>query len=239
MKVFVDANIYKYSATRLLRLRPRKQVINWGGEELETVVHDFVTVNPNENIRNNPLLRKEVDLIPEIVALQQKEGIEFCETTESMLETWGLPNMDSRAGWLYGAKITWIDAPIKYSRILLGWNIDAKEAQYQFLLGIDSPRFKEIQKAVGAFQGEKPPNRNQLLDAYHLWCAEHAGCEFFLTGEAKKLRQGMSRKKGFKYNPQVLLPSELLNILDGRLNKKIYRRATRWLRQLKLLPPVI
>ena len=239
MRVFVDANIFKYAATQLPRLRPRQQTINWGGREFETVVYDFVTVNPNEKIDNNPKLKKEVELIPEIVALQKKESIVFCETTELMIETWGLPNMDSKTGRLYGANITKIQPPIKYSRIWLGWNVDPKEAQLRFLMGLDSQRFKEIQRATGAFQGHNSPNRNQLLDAFHLWCAENADCEVFLTGEAEKLRRVMSNKKNFTYNPKVLLPSELLNLLDGGFPKSIYRKVIRSLRQKKLIPPVV
>jgi len=231
IRVFVDANIFKYSATRLRRLRPRSQTINWGEKEFETTVHDIVYVNPNLRIANNDNLRREVDLIPEIVALQDKESIEFCITTEAFLEIMGLPDMDSMTGRLFGAKITRINAPIKYSRVLIGSNIDAKKAQYDFLRGIKSKRFIEIQKATGAYQGKNPPNKNQLLDAFHLWCAEHSGCDVFLSGEAIKLRNLMKRKKNFCYKTQLMIPSELLARLDGRLYKKIFRKFIRWLSQ--------
>lgn len=161
MKVFVDTNIYKYAATQLPRLRPRQTTLNWGGKEFETTVHDFVTVNPNLNINRETWLRREVELIPEIIALQKAENIEFCETSESMLEKWSIPNMDSKSGQLFGANITYIEAPIKYSRMLVGWNFDALDEQYNFLSRINHKRFAEIQRATGAYQGKNPPNRNQ------------------------------------------------------------------------------
>lgn len=149
-----------------------------------------------------------------------------------MIETWGLPNMDSKSGWLCGAELTYIEAPIRYSRMLSSWHTqenDAKELQYDFLRDIDAPRFLEIQKATGAFQGKNPPNRNQLLDAFHLWCADHAGCEVFLTGEAEKLRGLIARKKNFSLGPKVLKPSELLELLGHRRHKKLHYRFAQWL----------
>jgi len=231
IKVFVDANIFKYSATELHRFYPRQQAVVWGSNAFTTTVHDLVVINPNDNIRNNEILRREVSLIPEIVALQTKENIEFCVTFESDVEVMGLPDMDSRPGKLYGAKISYIEPPIEYSRVVIGWDIDAKEEQYDFIKRIKSKRFLEIQRATGAYQGINPPNRNQLLDAFHLWCAEHAKCDVFLTGEATKLKRSMSNKRDFSYGTKVLLPSELLSVLDGGLNKKICRQITRWIRQ--------
>ena len=228
IKVFVDANIFKYSATKLLRFIPREQKLNWGGQEIITTVHDMSYINPNENIKNNDTLRKEVDLLPYIVELQEKENIEFCVTFESDLEVMGLPNMDSRTGKLYGAKITYLKPPVDYQRILIGWMTDTQQAQYNFLRNIKSKRFLEIQRATGAYQGKNPPNRNQLLDAFHLWCAEHSKCDVFLTGEATKLKQSINRKKGFEFEPELMLPSELLNLLDGGFAKKSVRQIKRW-----------
>lgn len=227
IKVFVDANIFKYSASKLLRLFPREQKLNWGGQETITTVHDMRYVNPNDNIKNNKTLRKEVDLLPYIVELQDKENIEFCITSESDLEVMGLPNMDSKTGKLYGAKITYLKPPIDYQRILIGWTTDTQQAQYDFLRSIKSERFLEIQKATGAYQGENPPNKNQLLDAFHLWCAEHSKCDVFLTGEAPKLKRSINRNKGFEFEPELMLPSELLNLLDGGFVKKSFRQIKR------------
>lgn len=238
LRVFVDTNIYKYAATKLPRLRPRPIKLNWGGKDTDTTVHNFVTVNPNLNIKNNPQLRAEVELIPEIVAMQSNEKIKFCETAESMLEKWGLPNMDSETGNLYGAEITTIEAPIKYSRNLMGWNFDAYEEQAKFLGKIKNSRFLEIQKATGAYQGANAPNRNQLLDAFHLWCAEGAKCDAFLTGEAQKLRRLMSQKRNFKFEPSIVLPSELLKMIENTKYKSLKGKIKRNLRKKGWIAPL-
>jgi hypothetical protein len=54
-RVYVDTNIFKFSATELPRLKPRSKTINWGGNEIEVTVHDFVEENPNERIKNDEL----------------------------------------------------------------------------------------------------------------------------------------------------------------------------------------
>lgn len=100
---------------------------------------------------------------------------------ETRLESWGLRNMDSQTGLFYGAEIETIDAPIQYSRVMVSAGMDADRLQYDFLARQEHPRFKELQKATGAYQGLKPLNRNQLLDAFHFWCAEHNSCDYFLT----------------------------------------------------------
>ena len=237
MKIFVDANIFKFSSSQLLRLKPREQTINWAGHESTSVVYDFVNINPNENIKNSEKLRKEVDLIPEIIALQADIPIEFCVTVESDFETWGIPDMDSQTGWLYGAGITILEAPISYSRILIGVDGDPMKDQYDFLTGITSDRFLQFQKATGAYQGKKPRNRNQLLDAFHLWSAEHNECDVFLTADFK-LQKAIINKKGFDYAPRILLPSELLDFVDDTLYKKICRKLVRWMRKNKILRPL-
>lgn len=67
-KVYIDTNIYKFSATDLLRLRPRKQILNWGEATREDTVYDFVHINPNNRIRDYKL-KQETDLLPKLAEL--------------------------------------------------------------------------------------------------------------------------------------------------------------------------
>ena len=70
-QVYIDTNIFKFSATELPRLRPRVQKVDWGGTEQEVVVYDFVEVNPNENIRNHEL-KREAEVLPELASLAKQ-----------------------------------------------------------------------------------------------------------------------------------------------------------------------
>ena len=211
---FIDTNILKFAASELVRLQPRREQVQWGPTIVDLIVHDTVTVNPNDQIKNSEL-RAEADLLP-LVATASKAGqIELVQSFEVKYEVWGLPSMDSETGAFYGAKIhTLKDIPFAYGRVVGGLDIDGKAEQLRFITGIVSPRLTELRKTCGAFQGaRKPPNGNQLLDAFHIWCAELAGCTYFLTLDLKLQRM---LKNGKSRSPvQVVRPSELLIALQS------------------------
>jgi hypothetical protein len=164
-KVYLDTNIYKFSATQLPRLRPRQQTITWGDIIQEATVHDFIEVDPNEKIQNQEL-KNEAELLPKLAELGKKGAVRYCIQVEALLESWGIPNMDSRTGKFYGAPVEQVEAPVKYGRVIIGGNRDAKEMQFNFLSGLNHKRFTELQELTGAYQGPGKLNRNQLLECF-------------------------------------------------------------------------
>jgi len=231
-KVYIDANVLKFSATELLRSVPKnKKIRNWYGKVTGILVSSPEYVNPNQRIRSKRL-REEVDLLPRIAELAKNQRIRVLMNHETELETWGLPNMDSRTGRFYGASIEYVEGPVKCERVIAGFGRSAAEWQFGFMGGIDDKRFLELQKATGAYQGKNALNRNQLLDAFAIWCAEYGKCDLFLTLDFKLIR--MMRKS--KYAPARLTfvaPSELLRELDAthRPNPRppLGARVKRWL----------
>ncbi|MBI5047711.1 MAG: hypothetical protein HZB54_01995 [Deltaproteobacteria bacterium] len=210
IRVYIDTNVFKFSATKLLRLRPRKQLLNWGGRTHEATVHDFIYTNPNEKIENLHL-KAEADLLPILAELGKKGDLKFIINIETMFESWGIPNMDSKTGKFYNAPYEIVDAPTKYRRMLLGFGMDPIGNQFNFLASIKDKRFLELQKMTGAYQGKAKINRNQLLDAFHLWCAEYNRCEYFLTLDFKLIK--MLKNNG-KISVKPVKPSELLQEID-------------------------
>lgn len=210
-KVFLDTNILKFSASRLPRWRPRQQLVDWGGKNIEVTLHDFVEVNRNEFIAN-PVLKAEAELLPRLAEIGKLGKIEYVMSGETMIESWGLGNLDSKDGRLYGAPIKIVKAPFDYSYILAGGKVGEtpRERQFRFLASVKHERFLALQKVTGAYQGERELNRNQLLDAFHIWCAEYNECEFLLTLDFK-LGKVMNNSKS---TVQVVRPSELLMWLE-------------------------
>jgi hypothetical protein len=100
---------------------------------------------------------------------------------------------------------------VQYSRILYGGSEGWEEGQYRFLCSLDHPRFRQLQRITGAYQGAQSANRNQLLDAFHLWCAEHNGSDYFLTLDFKLAR--VIEKAKNKPSVPAVRPSELLNAI--------------------------
>ncbi|HEV2176763.1 MAG TPA: hypothetical protein VGW33_06140 [Terriglobia bacterium] len=211
LKVYIDTNVLKFSAIRLPRPRPREQEINGWGRVHKVTVHEPVDVNPNDFIKD-PGLKAEVELLPELAEAGKRGQLRYVMQMETRIEGWGIPNMDSATGLFYGAPIRACDAPIKYSRMIAGGIEGPKNMQFEFLTRISSKRFLELQKLTGVYQGKGNLNRNQLLDAFHLWCAEHSKCDYFLTLDFKLigLLQG-----NFKSQLQVkaLRPSALLSVV--------------------------
>lgn len=228
--VFIDTNIMKFSATKLRRLRPRMQKLKWGNQEIETEVNDIVFVNPNKLI-TNPKIKYEVEYLPLLAAAGKNHKAKYVSQFEADFESWGIPNMDSIDGRFYGSPISWIEAPIEYNRVFMSWQEDGRDLQYDFLSGINNQRFIEIQKLTGAYQGKGKRNKNQLLDAFHLWCAEHAECDYFLTLDLKLIKMVSTNTKR-SVNIKVVHPSELAEVLGCKLS--LNKRIKHWMQNVWL-----
>ena len=210
-KVYLDSNIYKFSATRLPRLIARQVTVNWGGKKRVVTVRDPGTVNRNERIQN-PELKAEAELLPEVAALAHAGLAIFQISIETQVEIGGIPDLDSETGYFYGADRQIVEAPVQYSRVLFGGIQDWWEGQYTFLSSLKYERFLQLQRITGAYQGRsKNFNRNQLLDAFHLWCAEHNGSDFFLSLDFK-LAKVIEKAKSKPLVP-VVRPSQLLTTI--------------------------
>ena len=213
-KVYLDTTVLKFSATYLPRFFPRQKTISWGGRTQQLTVHDYGYLNPNDSIRNNPTLKREAELLPRVAELAKGRRIVCMIQMETELESWGLPNMDSRLGSFYGAPIDHVEAPVRYGRIVAGGlNEDPRKAQLRFLMSLRHRRFAELQRITGAYQGPGRIQRNQLLDAFHIWCAEHNRCDFFLSLDFKLQKvAALAKHKPFV---RIVTPSELLNAIEG------------------------
>lgn len=219
-KVYLDANIYKFSATKLRRIRHELRTYNNNGNRYEEMNYSFVEINPNDAIRDENL-KNEAELLPYLAELGKMGRVKYMINLETYIETWGLPNMDSSTGKFFGAPVAFVKPPIKYERIIAGFFKDPKKEQFDFLANIRSERFLELQKITGAYQGKKKLNRNQLLDAFHLWCAEYHQCDYFLTLDFKLIRM-LSQKRNASLLVQAVRPSGLLKkILTDSANYQL------------------
>ena len=207
--VYVDANILKFAATAVLRLFPRKQIISWDdGTISEHNYREPTHVNRNERIKNEEL-KREAHLIKSIAEHAKTGRMVAAMDIETRFETWGLPDMDSATGKFYGAPIGPAPPPICADRLLFCAGRDPVEMQRRFLRSIKHPRFLELQKITGGYQGPGNYDWNQVLDAYALWCAEHNGCDYFLTLDFSLINT-LRKAKGKSLHTRVVRPSELI-----------------------------
>jgi hypothetical protein len=215
LTVFVDANVIKLASETDV-LVPRQDTVTWGGKEIEITVHDSGVRRELDRLPEGEL--KAEALLLRRVADEARNGIiRLIIQAEVVHETWTLPW--ARGAHLYGVDIEWVDAPIQYGRILgrivpsprSARRNDMKESTVEFLSRLKQARFKELQVACGATQGDRI-NENQLIDAFHVWCAEEAGATHFLTLDFKLMRTVRQHKK-HPPRVKVVKPSELLHDL--------------------------
>lgn len=142
--------------------------------------------------------------------------LQFCRTSEAEIERWGIPKQDSVSGLLYGAKVEYVSKPIAYGRVVTSYSRTARSLQEEFLNSITEPEFRNLCVATGAYQGKnKPLNRNQALDAFHLWCALYHNMDYFLTMDYKLIKV-VSRSSRLNGRLRLVSPCELTHNIIWR-----------------------
>jgi hypothetical protein len=230
--VLVDTVTFKLAITRRVRAEQAPQTIDWGHARTTVEVTRFVEDFPLERLQ--PGQRYEAGLLPYVAYLARQGRCSYLSHLEVLLELATLPRARATGDRFLGAPLTFVRGPVPYSRIVAG-AIPGEELWYKrqrgerigkarlvnFLAKLAHPRFLELQRASGASQGAtKPPNANQLIDAWHLWCAEGAGAEYFLTLDESLIRR-VAQERRAPPRVQAVLPSALL--ADLRAGKATWR----------------
>jgi len=216
-RVFVDTSVVHHSVRAVSRVT-RRDLYSAGDT---TAIRsgfwlEITTPDPAESVVGTRL-HTEIEAIGRVVELRRSGVIELVWNVETHLEY--LRQVPSgffgySVAELLAAGIEYVDAPIRYFRsgpivpALDGSGESPRDEQLRFLRGLKQQRFLELQRATGANQGARVVDR-QLLDAFHLWCAEHASSEFFLTTDFKLINH-VRRTKRRPPKVTVVGPSELL-----------------------------
>lgn len=193
-------------------MRPQEPIsIKWGSQVYESVLHEFVEHNWSDDLPVE--VKAEADLLPAIADSAKRGDIILVKSAEVEIESWRLRGSAGRKTLMYGAPVSTVDPPMSYSREIMGWDRPSRECGEEFILSVTNPRFLEVASACGAFDG-KEPKVNTLWDAFHVWTAEVAGAEFFLTFDFRMLRR--TRNRGApKLCVSVVKPSELISAIGA------------------------
>lgn len=207
-RVFVETSTIKFATNSRTILRPRHKTVELGGQKLSWVEHDIVEINPNDRL-GDQAFRAEVDLLPKVAELAKVGRIELLSHLEVFDELMDITLVGRHRNVLLEAPRRMVESPLVYSRALLG-----RERRVAFLGRIRHTRFLELRKACGANQGGGV-NENQLVDAFHFWCAEHGGATHFLTCDLKLTRL-LRNNRRFRSTVRPVSPSELVEEIAGR-----------------------
>jgi hypothetical protein len=206
MKIFLDSNIVRHSATTYRTM----DIYFGGGKPGEPLVRE----GPIETIHKNPppdeKLAAEINCLPNLSAKLKSIGATLIMDFENFSEVKKAGRF--RNDYFYGSEIERSERPPEFNAILgmPNWlNSGPTENHFHnFLHRLKNPRFLELAKYAGASQGKKD-NYNQLADAYFLWCAEVNQATFFLTLDFK-LHRSIGQAKKLVYAPKIVSALDLL-----------------------------
>jgi hypothetical protein len=206
--IFLDTSALKHSADRLIRGRVHQVTRRSGAFSVTTGVTQFVEVYPNAKLPKQ--MATEVLLYPFFAYLAKRQQVKLITHHEVLAEFWGLPKTDDPRGRFYGAPIGMAPTPVPYSRVVFGLGLrgEKRDWQFEFVRNLQHPRFLELRSAVGA-QEVSRSFKNQLLDAFHIFCAENAQADYFLTTDMNLVSHVENHKR---YPPlcKVVSPKGLL-----------------------------
>lgn len=186
--VFIDTSVAKLAVTDAVQARPRRETVTWGPSTFEVTLHQFVI--RNQHARLKFAQRCDASFLPYLAFLASAGRITLAWHFESQWEYLGLPRTGGVGGAFFGAPVQRVAGPIRYGRVVAdgaGIGHSPERLTLDFLRNVTHARYQALQKATGA-HAESGRYLNQLLDAFHIWCAEHAGAYAFVTTDYKLIR---------------------------------------------------
>lgn len=194
--VFLDANIFQNSAPR--RPGTRTKTVNWGGEKHE------VKEPAARPARPTGWLKEEVELLPKVFRLARKNRLQLFSSIEAKGEQ--ASHYVNELSEIFGSPLAELDvrhAPYPIDAGFIAFGRGRPEDPEAFLDQFQDERLAEIRNAVGQDKG---------LDPLHLYTAESAGIDYFLTLD-NTLLNSIRNPKPFPLGTKPVTPSELLEDL--------------------------
>jgi hypothetical protein len=184
-KVFIDTNMLKWGLLSDSKILQKQ---------------------PKETV----LLLKEVPAIRTIIELARKKKITLYENMENTIEKMCTTNFRQNreiGNLLNGVKIEYVVPPYYHARILGGLGLNKQQLSnirdFSFK-NCKIRRFVEIKSTLG---------NNKDADAYHIYSAEKAEMDYFLTMD-KRLVNSARNQRVIKFIVEILYPSELVQKLE-------------------------
>ena len=227
--VALDTSVLKHAVDRHIVGEQVAKRINWGGQTVDATVTRWRERYPAERVSR--AFRRHIKVLPFIAHLARRGRLDLRCHHEVVWEFFGLPRTTDSRGRFYGAPLGRLSDPIRYTRMIAGGTEDPKTLFVTFLEGLEHPRFLAIQKMTGARQGSRILP-NQLVDAFHIWAADTAGVDFFLTTDIKLIRLVTARSAG-DLKVRIAAPTQLLAEPVIRTRTRASDRVTYWWHRIR------
>jgi hypothetical protein len=207
MKVLIDRNIEINAITHKTVMVP--QVLRWGRRDLRLEVTQRNHFPPREDER---FRAEQLPCLAAVCACARTGELEFFSSHEIKMEM--LRQRGRGQGYLgidllRNIPVKSVPCPIHRPVAITGAfeSGTAEEEQMIFFRSIKHPRFLQIRKLTGDAHVD---------DAYHLWTAEEAKLDVFLTMDKKFWRVVNQKEKGINSPARVMTPKDLCERLGLR-----------------------
>ena len=182
----------------------KPQTVQWGHLAVTLPVE---TVIPKPRLEGSHAWRqKQLDCLPRVAHLAESGRIKLFKTIEIDFEGWGRPGVVSKGTEIdlfRNVRVEEIPPAVNRTMCWSGLEGETKEKKQNFLDGIRQKRFQDLKAVIGS---------NHAGDIFHLWSAENAGIECFLSADHKFINavtNAKGNRKGIQIKVDVLSPSEL------------------------------
>lgn len=206
MKILIDRNIEINAITHKTGTAP--QSINWGGSEQTMFVLQRIYCPPPASAK---FRTEQLPYLGTVCSMAKAGRLEFYKAHELLMEKFRQRGRDEGyCGFnlLRDIPITWVKSPADRTIVVnsFGPSIGTtEEEQMDFFRSITNSRFLQIREVVG---------ESHIDDAFHLWTAEEAGLDGFLTMDQKFWRTVNQKKHLIKSDALVLTPKELCELMN-------------------------
>jgi len=201
MRSFVDTSIIRHAVR--MEYGEETRTVQWGGS-----THEWQSSVLVPKPQRDSWLETQIEAIRLVAAAARRGDVHLVVSPETDLEAMDFPRpllVRSSASLLYGITFERAVPPFYLNRLLVtprelevrGWD----PLQQALDLAPDE-RYRAIRAAIGP---------EKAMDAYHLRCAEHAGCEYFLTTD-KRLVNSAKNQSRLELQLHLVFPSELAAI---------------------------
>jgi len=200
MKILIDTNILRRAVTHVTEMIP--QTVKWGPHDVTRNVAQR-TPRPPRIDEND--IREDLACLATLCTSAREGRLEFFTAFELQMEE--LRQEYPHEGYLginlfRGVPLKTVPCPIQRS-IVIGSAASAsitKKEQRDFFRSIQNPRFLEINNAT---------DKAHIADVFHLWTAEEASLDVFLTMDYRFRNVVNQKNKIVKSRTAVMTPKEL------------------------------
>ena len=226
LRVFFDTTIIRNSQHKRTVWKPHVQSVLWGGREHSVTISALVETRPIEKLRGQRRTYCDARRIRFIETLAKARLIRAFWHFETKWEFSSRRPMNQSMPPLT-RYLSAVVAPVRYERLLSPAWLNPGDPQLEFLREIADERYAQWKRASNVLPGTKA-EKNQLLDAFYLWTAEHNRCDYFLTMDYKLI--ATIARSGLESRLRLIAPTEFLWEVLARLPFAIFERMGQMLR---------